>query len=340
MALASTVLGQQIEQGDPQRFANAKHLPEAELLPRLLPIEQLARFGVSKPYQVEGITTFDSGSVLVASEIVFAPGSQLVMASRPSAEQGVYVVAHRITILPGQPAPVISWLGTAMMEQRSPPPVGKAQPGAAGFDGRQGGRGNDGAPGNSGLNGKTPPELYLSVTEIVGGSLNVDWRGQDGGPGGQGQEGGDGGNGGAGHPASSSAFDCRRGPGNGGPGGNGGNGGLGGEGGRGGDGGVVVLLAANDSIPHLTERLVVDVAPGIGGFGGLGGKAGLAGRGGPPGQSAPPWCRADAKPGEDGQPGNIGMSLLDKRGAQGVVGQLFVGELTPSQAKAAVGLSQ
>jgi len=313
----------------------AKRLPESELLPRLLPAGELARFGVSKPFIIEGEQAFRSGAVLIASEIVFRPGSKLTLApsiSSLSGEQAVYLVARRIVVEPGPIPAVITWSGGSA-PQSIPPPAGKAAPGMAGYDGSPGGRGADGASGSNGTAGRSPPILYLATREISGGRLAVDWRGQDGGSGGAGQTGGDGGRGGSGKPASSSLFDCRRGPGDGGQGGDGGNGGTGGLGGRGGDGGLVVLLAMPKDIGSLAERIQLDVLPGAGGFAGTGGAFGVGGAGGERGRAAPPFCRDDARPGNPGNPGRVGTTV-EQRGTQGVEGSLAIGELTDTQARA------
>lgn len=148
-----------------------------------------------------------------------------------------------------------------------------------------------------------------------------------------GQSGGKGGRGGTGKPASSSLFDCRRGPGDGGPGGDGGNGGEGGVGGRGGDGGLFVLLAMPNNIAALASKIRLDVASGQGGMGGLGGAVGSGGSGGERGRSAPPFCRDDARRGADGKPGLAGKSLAAERGPQGAAGSFAIGELTDDQVR-------
>lgn len=76
--------------------------------------------------------------------------------------------------------------------------------------------------------------------------------------------GGDGGRGGSGHPASSGAFDCRRGAGNGGPGGPGGIGGPGGAGGNGGTGGTVTIVTTQGLAPTMLQRFRLDVSGGPG----------------------------------------------------------------------------
>lgn len=315
----------------------AERIPEAQMLPRLIPVTELARLGYSKPFIVQGTTVFTSGSILVASEIVFQQGSKLVLAPAMTPigrEQSVYLIARRIVVEPGPLPAVVSWAGSANTFI-SPVPAGKASPGAAGYDGSPGAVGSSGTNGNSGTAGRTPPILFLATREIVGGQLLIDWRGQDGGPGGAGQDGGDGGPGGNGSPASSSLFDCRRGPGDGGKGGNGGNGGSGGIGGRGGDGGQFVLLALPTEVATVGDKIRLDVSPGTGGPNGAGGGPGKGGAGGERGRAAPPFCRDDAKPGGPGQPGKTGGAPIGEApGASGLKGAAAVGELNDIQARA------
>lgn len=316
--------------------ASAKRLPERELLPRLLPVLDLARLGYSEPFVVEGEVTFKSGSVLVASEIVFRPGAKLLLQpsiSSQSGELAVYIVTQRIVVEPGQARALVTWVGGSASVS-SPPPAGKGAPGPSGYDGSPGGKGADGTSGSPGTVGRSPPILYLATKEIVGGTLAIDWRGQDGGPGGTGQAGGDGGRGGAGKPASSSFFDCRRGPGDGGRGGDGGNGGTGGLGGRGGDGGLFVLLAMQSDISTLAASVQLDVSPGAGGVSGLGGTQGVKGVGGERGRAAPPFCQDDAKRGPDGSDGQPGTRPSQDRGPRGEPGAFAIGELTDGQARA------
>ena len=340
-ATAASQFGARAEEVGTPAIASAKRLPEREFLPKLLPASELARLGYSKPFVVEGEVTFRSGPVLIASEIVFRPGSKLVLLpsfSQVGSEQAVYLIARRIVVEPGPKPALITWGGGSAISS-SPPPVGKAAPGIAGYDGSAGGRGADGVVGSSGTTGRSPPIFYLATREIAGGTLAIDWRGQDGGSAGAGQAGGDGGRGGSGRPASSSLFDCRRGPGDGGPGGDGGNGGPGGPGGRGGDGGLFVLLATPADIPALAEKIRLDVAPGAGGFGGPGGPFGIGGLGGERGRAAPPFCRDDARPGAPGKNGLSGSAATDQRDSKGAVGSVAVGELIESQANA-IGILQ
>lgn len=340
-AFAAAQFGALAEEVGTPAIKSAKRLPETELLPKLLPASELARLGYSKPFVIEGEVTFRSGPVLIASEVVFRPGSKLVLLpsfSQAGSEQAVYLITRRIVVEPGPKPALITWAGGSAISS-SPPPVGKAAPGTAGYDGSPGGRGADGVAGSSGTTGRSPPTFYLATREIAGGTLAIDWRGQDGGPGGAGQAGGDGGRGGSGRPASSSLFDCRRGPGDGGPGGDGGNGGPGGTGGRGGDGGLFVLLATPTDVSALAEKIRLDVAPGAGGFAGPGGSLGSGGPGGERGRAAPPFCRDDARQGAPGKNGQSGSAVTDQSGAKGAAGSVAVGELIESQARA-IGILQ
>lgn len=315
---------------------SANRLPERDLLPKLLPVTALASLGYSQRFIVDGEVTFKSGSVLVASAIVFRPGGKIVLhppAPSQSGEYAVYLVAPRIVVETGQAKPLVTWAGGSASVS-SPPPAGKAAPGSSGYDGSPGSRGADGANGSPGTVGRSPPILYLATREIVGGKLAIDWRGQDGGPGGAGQAGGDGGRGGAGRPASSSLFDCRRGPGDGGKGGDGGNGGTGGMGGRGGDGGLFVLLAMQSDIKALAASLELDVSAGAGGLSGPGGAPGAKGIGGERGRAAPPYCKDDAKRGLDGSDGKQGDSPTQESGPRGEPGSFAIGELKESHARA------
>lgn len=318
----------------------ARRLPEADLLARLVAPLQLSRLGYTKPFVIEGEHIFTSGSVLVASEVIFRPGSKLVLSAGAASgrDAAVYLVTRKITIEPGAAPAIITWAGNAAASN-SPPPAGKGAPGVAGYDGSAGGPGADGASGSPGTAGRSPPVMYLATPAIKGGQLVVDWRGQDGGPGGSGQDGGDGGKGGSGKPASSSLFDCRRGAGDGGAGGAGGRGGPGGMGGRGGDGGLFVLLAMPEHVLTLASSIRLDVSSGLGGFGGRGGGPGVGGQPGERGRAAPPFCQDDARAGPKGENGTPGASLADQRGPQGAPGSLAVGELTKSQA-AALGIVQ
>ena len=259
-----------------------------DVLPVIVRIKRSVEAGLPPPYEIRGERLFKGGGVLAAEEIVFYPDSTLILASQygEGDESAVQILTRKITILPGGKPPVITWQRTGILSV--PPLVGKSSPGRSG-----GGLGADGAPGsqgtsgNAGYPGMSAPTVYLAVNTVEGGRLYFDLRGQPGGPGGEGQAGGDGGVGQSGEPASSSLFDCKRGPGNGGRGGDGGIGGPGGRGGNGGDGGTLIILSlSSEELPILRNLVEVDFTPGGGGEGGKAGTPGAGGPGGSPGQEA------------------------------------------------------
>jgi hypothetical protein len=290
----------------------------SDVLPALLVLKLSTAAGLPPPYIVEGNRSFDRGNVLAAEEIVLAPGSHLTLSGSYGDRREKYIVAKRITILPGSPPPVIAWQRPDPYATL-PPAVGKAQSGSFGAqEGALGGPGADGAPGNPGFPGADGPAIYLAVNEINGGTLYVDLRGQDGGPGGIGQAGGDGGRGAPGAPSTFTILDaCSRNAQSGGNGGAGGKGGSGGTGGRGGDGGTLVLLAAESALPKLASVIRSDTQPGLGGPGGKGG-AGGAGGGGGGGGAGSGICGG----GQGGQPGPRGADGSDvpNRGPSGQAG--------------------
>jgi hypothetical protein len=307
-----------------------KSLTAADLLPYLIYIKRSTEVGLTPPFIVDGERIFSSGSgtgssgpaILATEEIVFKPGSTLILAGPyvGVGERAVIIVTRRITISPGGTPPTITWQ-KPNAPTSLPPPVGKAPPGRAGaFPGDAGGPGAAGVNGNSGLVGQSAPTVYLAVGSMSQGKLYFDLRGQDGGPGGEGQAGGDGGPGMSGESGASSLFDCKRGGGNGGNGGPGGNGGLGGEGGKGGDGGRVILMAAPDSLLTLSDQLLVNASPGAGGPGGRGG---ALGEGGPPGAGGPGsgFC-GGGRPGQRGPNGLQGATKTNL-GPTGLIGGAF-----------------
>src|SRR5690349_15365780 len=79
----------------------AERIPETVLLPRLLPPAELARLGALKPFIVEGEVTFRAGPVLFAPEVIFRPGSKLILAPsnlQMGGDRSVYFVAGKITV--------------------------------------------------------------------------------------------------------------------------------------------------------------------------------------------------------------------------------------------------
>ena len=250
-----------------------------------------------------------SDQALLARRIVFEPGSQLVFADSAAKNVPLVIVAEEIVSLSLDQPGIVSWESAAPAD---PPDRGNAASGGSGSS--EGENGKSGAPGRDGLNGvdgAIAPRLSLLAKDIKG-ALIVDLSGQRGGKGGPGQTGGNGGDGAAGRRASQSAFDCKRGAGDGGRGGNGGNGGNGGRGGAGGSGGTLTLLTSNAQAAQITSQIVLRLIGGEGGQEGEGGKGGDAGAGGKRGAPALPYCRDD---GNDGSPGNAG-----RRGAAGSAG--------------------
>jgi hypothetical protein len=325
LTAASAVTGLQVRIDAPTAVRST------EVLGRISkPIHAITEAGLAPIDEVKDERVFEL-PVLAAKKIVFHPGSRLVLTAEDAS-----IVARTIQVLPGEPRPTITWKRPDEALPL-PPPMGKAQPGALGaVEGADGAPGANGLAGNSGFRGRSAPSLYLVVEQVLGGSILVELRGQDGGPGGQGQTGGDGGYGRSGRNAVSSLFDCRSGGGNGGTGGRGGQGGPGGEGGKGGSGGILVLLAVPERLPALRDNFVVDGSPGNGGPGGpggVGGAPGLPGSGG----SGSGFCGGGA-PGATGPPGTTGTD--GPAGAPGAAGSFVAAEVTSEQFNYLIGARQ
>lgn len=188
---------------------------------------------------------------LPVRELIFNPGSKLILTGSFGDRSDRYIIAETIKILGGREKPSITWERDVPLPDA--PEIGTAPSGyPSGGDGSPGTAGTDGQVGNPGFPGRNAPTLYIFVHNIEAQNIGepalmIDLRGQDGGTGGPGQRGGDGGNGRAGRPGVSSAFDCRSGGQIGGAGGNGGNGGRGGPGGRGGNGGVLIIASVSST---------------------------------------------------------------------------------------------
>ncbi|MEY9231000.1 hypothetical protein ABIF68_010324 [Bradyrhizobium japonicum] len=256
-------------------------------------------------------------SALIAKRITFEPGARLVFKGEATkVGRDILVVAEEIRSISRENPGVIAWDPPPLP---SPAAAGTARSGAPGsVDGAPGGRGEDGQRGAGGIAGRDGPTFQLVVGRVVN-QVVVDASGQSGGLSGDGQNGGDGGPGAPGHRASLSAFDCKRGPGDGGSGGAGGRGGDGGAGSVGGNGGAVRVLTAEDSLVEAVGKIIARTSGGRGGAGGAGGAGGNGGAGGPRGAAAPPYCRDDARngdPGPAGAAGNRGVS--GSRGAEGL----------------------
>lgn len=315
-------------------FAIAKPAPsqEIDLGPRSNPLDrQSGQFATSlrlirEYYAVRDDKFVVEGNkplglpVLAAEEVIFKPGSRLLVSASHGGDPAVYIIANKITV---EGKASISWRRDLPIDV--PPPRAKAPSGAFGrADGEKGERGYNGEPGNIGFSGAAAPTLFVVARDIGPGALTIDLRGQDGGQGGRGQEGGDGGNGANGFPGSQSLFDCKQGPGRGGDGGNGGDGGPGGMGGEGGNGGDVYLLTS-------AEANVDNVAVyNSGGRGGTGGQAGFGGRPGRPGRGGHtlgPFCRSAGENGSEGTAGVNGQPSVGRDGRSGTVGRFFTSRL-------------
>jgi hypothetical protein len=257
------------------------------------------------------------GSALYAKRVVFKEGGVLVIDGttvRP--ETPVVLAVKELSIETeasrGRPQVVVRW--PSVSEGRA------GERGQSGEDrgsreGQPGADGGPGQPGGAGANGKHAPSVILIVGSIKGRFV-VNLSGQSGGKGGPGGEGGRGGAGGYGNPASQSAFDCRRGPGNGQPGGKGGAAGSGGQGGNAGNGGVLIAVLSDPAKVQENSLLLADA--GNPGPGGEAGKPGIGGPGGRVGQEALPWCRQTASPGSPGATGALASpGPSGERGANG-----------------------
>lgn len=242
------------------------------------------------------------GSALYARHVVFREGGVLVIdGAAGRSDLPIVLAVKELTIEAeasrGRPHVIVRWPNV---------PEGRAgergQPGEdrGSREGQPGADGGPGQPGGPGASGKHAPSVVL-IAGSIRGRLVINLSGQSGGKGGQGGEGGRGGAGGYGNPASQSAFDCRRGPGNGQSGGKGGAAGPGGSGGNAGNGGVLIAILSDPAkIPENTLLLADAGNPGLGGEAG---KPGIGGPGGRVGQEALPWCRQTAS---NGSPGLLG----------------------------------
>jgi len=269
-----------------------------------------------------------SSMITGAREIVFKPGSRLVLNKEaPHAAGEFFVVADKIVIEdPNNPGQIV-W---SSLVPNPPADRGEAPGGSAG-----GGHGAGGAAGGEGGPGFDAPHLTLMVKTIVNGGLVIDMSGGKGGPGSIGQKGGRGGVGAQGHPARQARKKelgvtiwlpwCDNGPGWGGAGGNGGLGGQGGKGGSGGAGGNITLVSQPDSLETLFQIIRIKNGGGDGGAPGAGGGGGDPGQGGPEGQLAN-FCNSAGRTGPAGQPGSSGPT--GEKGGTGRSGQPFVARMT------------
>lgn len=255
------------------------------------------------------------GQALYAKRLIFRDGGSLVIDGLSSRQDApVLIVAQEIEIATDtrRPLLIVRWPG--VIEGKAGPP-GVPGEDRGSREGQPGGSGGPGQPGIAGESGRNGPSVILLVNSIKG-QFVVNLRGQPGGKGGRGGDGGRGGAGGYGNPASQSAFDCRRGPGDGGRGGQGGAAGPGGPGGSAGSGGFLTVILPNPA--SLPEVVMLQAEPGERGPGGEAGSPGPGGPGGRVGQEALPWCRQTASngvpgsggpkasPGSSGDPGTSG----------------------------------
>jgi hypothetical protein len=259
------------------------------------------------------------GAALYAKRVVFKEGGVLVIDGttvRP--ELPVVLAAKELSIETeasrGRPQIVVRWPNVS---DGRPGERGQAGEDRGSREGQPGADGGPGQPGGAGANGKHAPSVII-IAGSIKGRLVVNLSGQSGGKGGPGGEGGRGGGGGYGNPASQSAFDCRRGPGNGQPGGKGGAAGSGGQGGNAGNGGVLFAVLSDPAKVQENTLLLADA--GNPGLGGEAGKPGIGGAGGRVGQEALPWCRQTASPGSPGAIGALASAgLSGERGSNGTM---------------------
>ncbi len=306
-------------------FAEPQPIHPARVADAILFAEKYAPVLAERPLLIEG--TVEMRQPIAASKIIFAPGSRLVVSlGESSSSPDIFLLAKKIQVNPGEPA-LLTWKRSQARELM-PTSHTNAAPGAPGAS--EGGNGGTGAPGAQGIDGYPgldAPSLVMFVGEIVGGTLYIDLRGQDGGPGGQGQTGGVGGIGGPGRSAVSSIFDCRAAGGTGGKGGDGGRGGKGGAGGRGGVGGSLVLIGEEGSVERSQRLLKPQLAGGGGGLPGAPGRGGQAGPGGYPGQVSG-FC-GGGSPGLSGTAGTEGE--IGETVQQGEAGTFLVTSLVSRQ---------
>jgi hypothetical protein len=309
-AAAGAAFAQEDREGpvelDPQSVQRVL-VDTAPRVPAFLPAE----------FTVSGETVVNT-PVLSAQRLVFEPGASLVF-SDAAIELGrghVFVLAEAIVLTDRNEPSRIS------AELFAPP--AQSDRGRA-PDGGRDANGGDGAVGVTGLEGVDAPDLTI-VTRSVGGPVLINLKGGAGGQGGRGQHGGNGGRGGDGHDASTSAFDCRRGAGDGRNGGRGGNGGEGGRGGPGGAAGSLTLLTEPDAVPTATRLITAELSGGGGGAGGPGGGAGRGGPGGQGGDDDQPWCNGHGSNGSTGPAGSSGAQ--GPSGDAGASGRFFVGAMS------------
>lgn len=309
----------------PYCVAQATKVPGALAVDKLQALSRVTPFlpsGTDPPLIIEKEVPIDTATIASRS-VVLKSGSRLLLRASMEVTQ---IIADELTV---EGPATIAW-APIVPPDLEPPARGKAANGAPGRGaGASGTAGADGEPGNPGFAGQSAPslEIYVRTANFKPGArLRIELKGLNGGKGGRGQDGGDGGVGARGTPASSSFFDCKRGPGRGGDGGKGGNGGTGGRGGRGGDGGDVTVFSSD---PAITEMIVVAAEGGAPGGGGDKGLHGVGGEGGPEGQLAPPFCTSANRSGAKAPDGTDGSKGVD--GLAGTLGRFALVQISESQ---------
>lgn len=278
-----------------------------------------------------------TAQVLAARELVFRPGSSLVLTDSAATAGHFFIIADRIVIEDPNKPGVITWDRPSLAAPSDRGQAGSGSPGQG--EGGGGGAGTSGAPGASGLVGRDAPELTLMVRTLGNGGPIIDLAGGKGGQGGVGQSGGNGGGGAQGSGARQARQGglfgstiwlpyCEAGPGRGGDGGSGGSGGVGGTGGQGGRGGNVTLVSTASNLPTLFTAIRVNMGGGAGGDGGPGGAGGQGGSGGPEGPLAN-FCNSAGRAGSRGAAGGVGST--GTKGDSGRAGQPFIGQLKNEQ---------
>jgi len=278
------------------------------------------RFG---EYVVDGEKMWAS-PFLTVSKLTFKSGAKITFDHEVTRKnRNLFIFADEIVSEDQEHIGTIGWID---LPPSVPVAPGMGQSGAdmAAQESIAGGTGGPGPIGRTGEDGMSAPSLTI-LTKKLGGGLQINLRGEDGGSGGPGGNGGTGGQGGHGTPASQTMFDCRRGAGDGGPGGAGGAGGAGGDGGRGGNGGTFTLITSADSAAETSRLLLVDVSGGQGGAAGPGGKGGPGGQGGPGAQEALPYCHGNGNAGATGPAGQD--ASMGSAGATGNPGAYYFGGL-------------
>ncbi|ARO31723.1 hypothetical protein NXC14_CH03838 [Rhizobium sp. NXC14] len=249
--------------------AGASKGPHAGMLAVDIPGEVLDAIKNASVISVIPINSEESfgQQVIKADQIVFAPGSRMVLKGlnypwiAVVTKQLRFSDPSQFSFIMRDPAVVSAADGNA------------GTTGSKGLDGtgevnRQGNPGLAGQDGTAGEPGATQqlPTIYIIAGEILdpGGAIpgflnfGISVAGINGGDGARGGTGGAGGPGARGKEGASSLFDCKEGPGRGGRGGDGGRGGRGGDAGNGGNGANIVYVTLADGMQVLSYARVND----------------------------------------------------------------------------------